>query len=96
MAKGNGVLLHRLKALRSHLQSAALGDAQTRIEEACAILVTTANDMVDIPQCPQCAREMNFSSVESYDAHHDNRTFECAPCQYSRTLIVRREDRRRT
>jgi uncharacterized protein with PIN domain len=90
MAKSDGILLHRLKALRSHLQSAALVEAQKRVEDACLTFATTANEVVDIPRCPQCGREMGFNLVASYDTDHNERTFECAPCQYTQCTIVRR------
>jgi transposase-like protein len=93
MANGDGILLHRLKALRNNLQIAALGEAHKKVEDACVTLATTA-EIADTPQCLQCQREMKFSSVASYDADHDEQTFECATCQYSRAQIVRRVSRR--
>ena len=41
------------------------------------------------PPCPRCSTPMWLCRIEPYEPDYDQRTFECAACQYEQVAVVK-------
>jgi hypothetical protein len=50
---------------------------------------SSAPPHVELPSCPLCGRKMWLSRIEPEKPDHDRRTFECATCNHSESVVVK-------
>jgi transposase-like protein len=52
---------------------------------------STSPSRIDVerPPCPSCSAQMWLTRITPYEPGYDQRTFECAGCQYEHEVVVK-------